>query len=126
MCVLERWQITYPVNVCHPSSRAWRVEWNIGAVTGGALPIPKELSSQKSSSIGSTRPLAECGMQQTKGHELNGDKTSDDGKVDKELKCWFNTRTGLVFECSFKFPTTVNPDVVRAGLENGVLKMVIL
>ena len=107
-------------------SRAWRVKWNIGAVTGGTLPIPKELPSQKSSSIGSTRPLAECGMQQTKGHELNGDKTSDDGKVDKEPKCWFNTRTGLVFECSFKFPTEVNPDVVRAGLENGVLKMVIL
>jgi len=68
--------------------RAWR-EWDIGAVTGGALPIT-ELSSQKKSSIGSTRPLAECGMQQTKGHELNGDKTSDDGKVDKEPKYWFH------------------------------------
>ena len=70
---------------------------------------PKELSSQESSSIGSTRPLA----------------TSDDGKVDKEPKYWFNTRTGLMLECSFKFPTEGNPDVARAGLENGVLKMVI-
>jgi hypothetical protein len=57
---------------------------------------------------------------------LNGDKTSDDGKVDKELKCWFNTCTGLVFECSFKFLTEGNPNVVSAGLENGVLKMVVL
>src|SRR5205085_894128 len=101
-------------------SRAGRVEWNICAVTGGAFPIPKELSSQKSSSIGSTTPLAECGMQQTNGHEFTGDKTSDDGKVDKEPKCWFNTRIGLVFECSFKFPTEGNPDVVRAELENWV------
>lgn len=57
---------------------------------------------------------------------MNGDKISVDGEVDKEPKCWFNTRTGLVFEYSFKFPTAVNPDVVRAGLENEVSKMVIL
>jgi hypothetical protein len=53
-------------------------------------------------------------------------KISDDGKVDKEPKCWFNTRIGLVLERSFKFPMEVNPEVARAGLENEVLWMMIL
>jgi hypothetical protein len=101
-CILEMWQNNLPGKCLSPFSRAWRVEWNISAVTGGVLPIPKRLSLQKSPSIGSTRPLAECGMQQTNGYELNGDKTSDDGKVDKEPKCWVNTRIGLVLERSFK------------------------
>jgi hypothetical protein len=33
--------------------------------------------------------------------------------VDKEAKYWFNTRTGPVFERSFKFLMEVNPDVVN-------------
>jgi HSP20 family molecular chaperone IbpA len=100
-------------------------EWNLGSPTDGILPITKDVSSKKSMTFASTRPIAGRGMQQTNGQELNGDKASSDDHVDRGPKCWLRERTGGEFERSFTFPTEVNPDGVRARLENGVLKMMV-
>jgi HSP20 family protein len=69
----------------------------------------------------------EAGEEQKKieGNEKEGKKEEKEEKKSKGPKFWVSERSVGEFSRSFSFPCPVDVDKVKAGLENGILKVVV-
>jgi len=56
---------------------------------------------------------------------VNKNKENKDTKVDDRPKFWVQERTFGDFQRTFNFPHDIDIDAVKAGLEHGILRIVI-